>query len=130
MIDKRVLNLLTEHTTDPITLSSSGGTTVFTGPVIHNPHAESGMIYYAVSGFWASSDPGSVTTGFTPMLYYSPAGRGWFLHTTLPALSSAGGINSFSKYIPYLGDEIRLGYTVGASSIARVRCYIELNDEV
>ncbi len=125
-MEKTVHNLLTKNTSAPVQLDSSNGTTMFTGPIIVNDHAQSGMFYCAVNSFWSSSDPGSVTTGFVPKLYFSPAGRGWFLHTTLAAVTTAG---SYTQEIADLGSEIRLGYVVGCSSIGRVRCYLELNEE-
>ncbi len=120
---KTVHNLLTKNTSDPIYVSSTGAILTFTGPIIHNEDGRSGIIYVSASGFWGTANP----AGFTPKLYFSPEGRGWFLHTAFPALTTT---NSYSRVLNDLGTEIRLGHLCQVARGAnRVRCFLEINEE-
>jgi hypothetical protein len=120
-MQKSLYNLLCVTTATPISVSSAGTTVQWGTPVIYNPTAKDGIIYYHAGGF------ASVTAGYKPTLYHSWNNQYFIKCTALPAITTAG---AKAVYINGLGSYLRLGYLAnGSRVISNVRAMLELFEE-
>lgn len=122
MNTKEIYNLLTEHTTQPISLDTTGATVNY-GPTYKQTYAHAGRVYYEWQGF----DTAVTGAGFQPSLYGSFNGSSWFLHTALPSSDSAA---SGVFELPTLPMEFRLGWLLSSRvGLGNVRIILEADAE-
>jgi len=124
-MEKVRYNLLQEHTTSPVVLSSTNGTEAFTGPVIDARFATKGRLYIDARGFQTDT-AGVINVDFKLYQSYMGGTDGdWWTATTVPTVSTA--VHGMIE-LTNVGSYLWLGYNVG-TTIDNARVVLELDVE-
>jgi len=122
MKHKEIFNLLTETSSLPISVATTGATVTY-GRVLEQKYSHAGRVYYEWQGF----DTAVTGAGFSPSIYGSFNGYSWFLHTALPnSASAASGVFELATLPKYF----RIGWLcTGRIGLGNTRMMLEADAE-